>query len=42
MLPPYADVEHAAQQIAGVAYRTPVLTSRLGEFWNSMSTLARV
>ena len=28
-LPTYADVESAAQQIAGVAHRTPVATSRL-------------
>jgi threonine dehydratase len=29
MLPTFADVENAAQQIAGVAHRTPVATSRL-------------
>ena len=29
MLPTYADVESAAQQIAGLVHRTPVLTSRL-------------
>ena len=29
MLPTYADVEHAARQLAGIAHRTPVLTSRL-------------
>src|SRR5437867_4948847 len=27
-LPTYADIEEAARQIAGVAHRTPVLTSR--------------
>ena len=27
-LPTFADVEHAARQIAGVAHRTPVATSR--------------
>ena len=31
MLPTYADVESAAQQIAGLAHRTPVLTSRLAD-----------
>ena len=29
MLPTFADVEDAAQQIAGIAHRTPVATSRL-------------
>src|SRR4051794_22623151 len=29
MLPTFADVERAAAQIAGVAHRTPVATSRL-------------
>jgi threonine dehydratase len=28
-LPTFADVEHAARQIAGIAHRTPVATSRL-------------
>jgi threonine dehydratase len=31
VLPTYADVESAARQIAGVAHRTPVLTSRLAD-----------
>jgi threo-3-hydroxy-L-aspartate ammonia-lyase len=31
MLPTYADVESAAQQIAGLIHRTPVMTSRLAD-----------
>jgi hypothetical protein len=42
MLATYADDEDAAQPVASVAHRTPVLPSRLDEFRNSMSTLARV
>ena len=31
LLPTYADVEAAAARIAGVAHRTPVLTSRTAD-----------